>query len=102
MLDGRFPLVVYFLHSSLYVSIPISQFIPPPPLHLRGISFFSVMEVSKYKNEKGSMFTLRRQEGMTSSCIPTLASKQHVPLEVARTPWGKKRLIPKMVQGRGI
>ena len=27
-------LVTYFIHISVYVSIPISQFIPPPPHHL--------------------------------------------------------------------
>ena len=34
------------------MSIPISQFIPLPPLPLLGFNFLSVMEVSKYKNEK--------------------------------------------------
>ena len=27
----RFLLVIYFIHISVYMSIPISQFIPPPP-----------------------------------------------------------------------
>ena len=33
VLYSRFSLVIYFIHSSVYMSIPISQFIPPhPPL----------------------------------------------------------------------
>lgn len=47
------------------MSIPISQFIPLPPLPLLGFNFLSVMEVSKYKNEKGGMLTLRRLEVRT-------------------------------------
>ena len=31
MLYSRFSLVIYFIHISVYMSIPISQFIPPPP-----------------------------------------------------------------------
>ena len=31
MLYSRFSLIIYFIHSSVYMSIPISQFIPPPP-----------------------------------------------------------------------
>ena len=30
-LYSRFLLVIHFIHISLYMSIPISQFIPPPP-----------------------------------------------------------------------
>ena len=30
-LYSRFLLVIYFIHISVYMSIPISQFIPPPP-----------------------------------------------------------------------
>ena len=30
-LYSRFLLVIYFIHISIYMSIPISQFIPPPP-----------------------------------------------------------------------
>ena len=30
-LYSRFLLVIHFLHISVYMSIPISQFIPPPP-----------------------------------------------------------------------
>ena len=30
-LYSRFSLVIYFIHISVYMSIPISQFIPPPP-----------------------------------------------------------------------
>ena len=30
-LYGRFLLVIYFIHISVYMSIPTSQFIPPPP-----------------------------------------------------------------------
>ena len=30
-LCSRFLLVIYFIHISVYMSIPISQFIPPPP-----------------------------------------------------------------------
>ena len=30
-LYNRFLLVIYFIHISVYMSIPISQFIPPPP-----------------------------------------------------------------------
>ena len=32
-LYSRFLLIIYFIHISEYMSIPISQFIPPPPLH---------------------------------------------------------------------
>ena len=32
-LYSRFLLVIYFIHISVYMSIPISQFIPPPPPH---------------------------------------------------------------------
>ena len=33
-LYSRFLLVIYFIHISVYISIPISQFItPPPPPH---------------------------------------------------------------------
>ena len=31
-LYSRFLLVIYFIHISVYMSIPISQCIPPPPL----------------------------------------------------------------------
>ena len=30
-LYSRFLLVLYFIHISVYMSVPISQFIPPPP-----------------------------------------------------------------------
>ena len=30
MLYSGFSLVIYFIHISVYMSIPISQFIPPP------------------------------------------------------------------------
>ena len=30
-LYSRFLLVIHFIHNSVYMSIPISQFIPPPP-----------------------------------------------------------------------
>ena len=30
VLYSRFSLVIYFIHSNVYMSIPISQFIPPP------------------------------------------------------------------------
>ena len=30
-LYSRFLLVIYYIHISIYMSIPISQFIPPPP-----------------------------------------------------------------------
>ena len=30
-LYSRYLLVIYFIHISVYMSIPISQFIPPPP-----------------------------------------------------------------------
>ena len=33
-LYSRFLLVIYFIHISIYMSIPISQFIPPPPTPL--------------------------------------------------------------------
>ena len=32
-LYSRFLFVIYFIHISVYMSIPISQFIPPPPPH---------------------------------------------------------------------
>ena len=31
MLDSRFSLFTYFIHSTVYMSAPISQFFPPPP-----------------------------------------------------------------------
>ena len=34
VLYSRFSLVIYFIHSSVYMSIPISKFIPPPFLSL--------------------------------------------------------------------
>ena len=30
-LYSRFLLVIYYIHISVYMSVPISQFIPPPP-----------------------------------------------------------------------
>ena len=44
VLYSRFSLVIYFIHSinSVYMSIPISQFIPPsPPFPLASIRLFS-------------------------------------------------------------
>ena len=32
VLYSRFSLVICFIHCSIYMSIPISQFLPPPPL----------------------------------------------------------------------
>ena len=32
VLHSRFSPVIYFIHSSVYMSIPISQFIPPPAI----------------------------------------------------------------------
>ena len=32
VLYSRFSLVIYFIHCSVYMSIPISQFLPPPSL----------------------------------------------------------------------
>ena len=29
MIYSRFSLIIYFIHSSVYMSIPVSQFIPP-------------------------------------------------------------------------
>ena len=46
-LYSRFLLVIYFIHISVYMSVPISQFIPPPPPlschfpHLVSIHLFS-------------------------------------------------------------
>ena len=43
-LYGRFPLAICFTHGSVYMSIPISQFIPPPaplPLSPLGVHTFS-------------------------------------------------------------
>ena len=36
----RFSLVIYFIHISVYMSIPISQFIPPHPLSPLGVHTF--------------------------------------------------------------
>ena len=38
---SRFVLAIYFIYSSVYMSIPISQFIPPPLSPLVTISLFS-------------------------------------------------------------
>ena len=40
VLYSRSSLVIYFIHSSVYMSIPISQFIPPPPLSPLGVHTF--------------------------------------------------------------
>ena len=37
--------VIYFVYGSLYLSIPISQFIPPRPLSLGNIWFFTSMTI---------------------------------------------------------
>ena len=39
-LYSRFLLVICFIHISVYMSIPISQFIPPPPLSPLGVHTF--------------------------------------------------------------
>ena len=42
VLYSRFSLVIYFIHITVYMSIPISLFIPPPrPPHLVSIRLFS-------------------------------------------------------------
>ena len=40
MLYSRFSLVIYFIHISVYMSIPISQFIPTPSHCISHIFFF--------------------------------------------------------------
>ena len=40
-LHSRLLLVIYFIHICVYMSIPISQFITPPPLPLVSICLFS-------------------------------------------------------------
>ena len=47
MLYSRFSSVIYFIHISVYMSIPISQFIPPPFPPLVSIRLFS-MSVSLF------------------------------------------------------
>ena len=39
-LYSRFLLVIYFIHISVYMSIPISQFFPPPPPSPLGVHIF--------------------------------------------------------------
>ena len=46
-LYSRFLLVIYFIHTSVCMSIPISQFIPPPPLP-PPLSFFGVHTLVLY------------------------------------------------------
>ena len=43
-LHSRFSLVIYFIHGidSVYMSVPVSQFIPPPLSPLRSTSDFYV------------------------------------------------------------
>ena len=41
-LYSRFLLVTYFIHISVYMSIPISQFIPPPPPLPRHMTLFLI------------------------------------------------------------
>ena len=41
MLYSLFSLVIYFIHCSVYMSIPVSQFIPPLPSHPVSIRLFS-------------------------------------------------------------
>ena len=41
VLHNRFSAITYFIHSSVYISIPISQFIPPPLSSLVSIILFS-------------------------------------------------------------
>ena len=47
MLYNRFSLVIYFIYSSVYISIPVSQFIPPSPSSLGVHTLFS-MSVSLF------------------------------------------------------
>ena len=46
MLFSRFSSVISFIHSSIYASIPISQFIPPPLSTSVSVSLFSTSVVS--------------------------------------------------------
>ena len=43
VLHSMFSLVIYFIHSSVHTSIPVSQFVPPPPPipRLVAVSLFS-------------------------------------------------------------
>jgi len=40
VLCRRFSLVIYFIHSSVYMPIPVSQFIPPTPFPFGVHTFF--------------------------------------------------------------
>ena len=40
VLYSRFLLVIYFIHISVYMSIPVSQFIPPPHFSHLGVYTF--------------------------------------------------------------
>ena len=46
MLFSRFSSVISFIHSSIYASTPISQFIPPPLSTSVSVSLFSTSVVS--------------------------------------------------------
>ena len=46
MLYSRFPLVFYVIHSRVYMSTPISQFIPPLPLGVHTFILYVSVSVS--------------------------------------------------------
>ena len=50
-LYSRFLLVIYFIHISVYMSIPISHFITPPPLHSCFPSLVSIHLSSTYVSQ---------------------------------------------------
>ena len=62
MLYSRFLLVIYFIHSinTVYMSIPISQFLPPSPIDL-------VFTLSWYSNNYSFVLLWMQTRGQTHS-----------------------------------
>ena len=71
-LYSRFLLVIYFIHISVYMSIPISQFIPPPPpaplLSPLGVHTFVLYICVSIPGLQG------RNRDTTLVCLPSLTT----------------------------
>ena len=73
VLYNRFSLLTYFIHSSVYMSTPISQFIPPP----RDSIFPSTHLRSWLRNTKGNWVTLLEMaQGTTLNHCLQLQTKE--------------------------
>ena len=71
VLYSRFPLVIHFIHSSVYMSIPNSQFIPPSlpslvSLHLFSTSVFIQM----------NLFAKQKQRHRSRECMTFLFNRR--------------------------